>query len=112
MGVGEKEPKHPFSPPFARNKIKYWKQRLGNLLRSPSNTHSRNYPRQVTISGCGWLDPGRQGPLLAGEPTEIHPNLNIQAVTSMDKLAAMLGQSLIDDPRTIDVSPDKEGNGG
>jgi len=30
----------------------------------------------------------------------------------MDKLAAMLGQSLIDDPRTIDVSPDKEGNGG
>ena len=41
----------------------------------------------------------------AGEPTEIHAHLNIQAVASLDKLAEMLGQSLIDDPKTIDITP-------
>jgi hypothetical protein len=29
--------------------------------------------------------------LLAGEPTEIHASLNIHAVTTLDKLAAILG---------------------
>jgi len=43
--------------------------------------------------------------LLAGEPTEIHANLNIHAVTTLDKLAAMLGQSLIGDQKTIDITP-------
>ena len=43
--------------------------------------------------------------LLAAEPTEIHANLNIQAVASLDKLAAMLAQSLIDRQNTIDITP-------
>ena len=43
--------------------------------------------------------------LLAGEPTEIHANLNLTAVTTLDKLAAMLSQSLIDNPKTIDITP-------
>jgi predicted transcriptional regulator len=43
--------------------------------------------------------------LLAGEPTEIHANLNYHAVASLDKLAALLGQSLVDDPNTIDITP-------
>ncbi len=34
--------------------------------------------------------------LLAGEPTEITANLNIQAVGSLDRLANMLGHSLVD----------------
>jgi hypothetical protein len=42
--------------------------------------------------------------LLAGEPTEIHVNLNRTAVTSLDKLAAMLSHSLIDE-NTIDITP-------
>jgi hypothetical protein len=43
--------------------------------------------------------------LLAGEPTEIHATLNLTAVTTLDKLAAMLGQSLIDRSDTIDITP-------
>ena len=46
--------------------------------------------------------------LLAGEPTEIHANLNIQAVASLDKLAAMLGQSLVEESKTIDVTPTQD----
>ncbi len=49
--------------------------------------------------------------LLAGEPTEIHANLNLTAVTTLDKLAALLGQSLIDDGKTIDVTPAQDGSG-
>lgn len=41
----------------------------------------------------------------AGEPTSITASINIQAVTSLDKLAAMLGQSLVDEEKTIDITP-------
>lgn len=54
--------------------------------------------------------------LLAGEPTEIHANLNIDAVKALDKLAAMFSQSLIDRSNTIDATPtptqDSRGNQG
>lgn len=42
--------------------------------------------------------------LLQGEPTSITASLTIQAVTSMDKLASMLGQSLVE---PTDVSPNQ-----
>jgi len=43
--------------------------------------------------------------LLAGEPTEIHANLNLTAVTTLDKLAAMFSQRLVDEQETIDITP-------
>jgi hypothetical protein len=43
--------------------------------------------------------------LLAGEPTEIHANLNLTAVTSLDKLAAMFSQRLVEEQKTIDITP-------
>jgi hypothetical protein len=39
----------------------------------------------------------------AGEPTQITAAVNIHAITAMDKLAAMLAQSLLDDDKSIDV---------
>jgi hypothetical protein len=43
--------------------------------------------------------------LLAGEPTEIHASVNIHAVAGLDKLAAMLGHALVDEEKTIDITP-------
>jgi transposase len=43
----------------------------------------------------------------AGEPTSISASLNIQAVASLDKLAAMFGARLVEEQKTIDVSPDQ-----
>ena len=42
--------------------------------------------------------------LLAGEPTEIHATLDLNTVVALDRLAAMLSQSLIDE-KTIDITP-------
>src|ERR1043166_1853490 len=57
------------------------------------------------VTGAGILiDKTR---LLAGEPTSISASLTVQAVASLDKLAALLGQSLVDDSKTIDVLPDQ-----
>ena len=41
----------------------------------------------------------------AGEPTQITANFNIHTVVAMDKLAALLSQSLIEDQKTIDATP-------
>jgi hypothetical protein len=57
---------------------------------------------QLVFGAAIMMDKDR---LLAGEPTDIHANLNIHAVTILDKLAAMLGQSLIGDQKTIDITP-------
>ena len=48
--------------------------------------------------------------LLAGEPTQIIETVDVHLVAGLDKLAALLSQSLIDDPRTIDVTPSEDGN--
>jgi hypothetical protein len=41
----------------------------------------------------------------AGEPTQIAAFVGTQAVATLDKLAAMLAQSLIDRQETIDITP-------
>ena len=43
--------------------------------------------------------------LLAGEPTEIHANLNLTAVTTLDKLAAMFSARLVEEQQSIDITP-------
>jgi len=43
--------------------------------------------------------------LLAGEPTEIHGHLDLTAVASLDKLAAMFSQRLVDEQKSIDTTP-------
>jgi len=60
---------------------------------------------------CGAAIMTDKARLLAGEPTEIHANLNLHAVAMLDKLASMLGQSLIDEQKTIDITPTQDGSG-
>jgi hypothetical protein len=100
--------------------FKRWRQEQNKALEQANRTLARKSLEkaegkmdnasyaQLVFDAAIMTDKAR---LLAGEPTEIHANLNIQAVTSLDKLASMLSQALIDEPKTIDITPTPEGSG-
>lgn len=63
---------------------------------------------QAVVGGSILIDKAR---LLAGEPTEIH-GISTQAVTNLDKLAALFANRLVDEQKTIDVTPTRQDGSG
>jgi hypothetical protein len=44
----------------------------------------------------------------AGEPTQITASVNLELIADLDKLSRALGQSLIEDKKTVDVTPSQD----